>query len=300
MSKAQSALQAGYNCRLLRHHQRIQWSEDLREVKDIDPVVREIETALLGLSSSVSSDQAVEFAALRRRIFALDEKVSLDGGDAFFEPDTAVFHLRKLRPNEELAVRALQGMQGQVCYDLHTLLSAIVGRDTRLAAWYDIGDGLADAIWRLEQSSASQISASERAGLFSAVNRLPKRESKKVAAHFPASGRHRLNSASHHLSVTYEALFTLLGDEPCWLDTPKWDGVTLSYRNKSKEVRRQANTVIVSILDEFERHGWQDPIDLPESIDGEIKQAVYFFNRKNPPVRLYLRSPRFVLWSDGF
>jgi hypothetical protein len=134
-----SAFRAGFQGRRLRHHLKSLWSEDLRRVMDIDPVLLELDGALIGLSSLMSSAQEAAYADQRSRILELEESAKLDWGDPYFEADPAVPFLRRLRADQILAARGAQLLQEEVCDQLRLLLSAITGRDARLAAWHEIG-----------------------------------------------------------------------------------------------------------------------------------------------------------------
>jgi hypothetical protein len=55
--------------------------------------------------------------------------------------------------------------------------------------------------------------------------------------------------------------------------------MTISYRGRQATIKRQANSVISPVLDGFEKRGWPDVMTLPSGLEGDVKQAVYHFNK---------------------
>jgi hypothetical protein len=217
MGQVLSAFLGGYLCRKLRHHLRSLWSVDLSLVMDVDPVVTELDSALIRLSSLVNSHQATMLSELRDRIFGLEETVKMEGGDAYFEGNSEVLHLRTLRPDEQLAARAVQALQEKVCDDLQALLSAVVSGDKRLAGWYELGDHLADITYGL-MTGGQGLPLTERDlnYLYSGLAKLYQREASRVRIFFPVQQKKKALRMSLDLRSTYGGLCEALKDEECW------------------------------------------------------------------------------------
>jgi hypothetical protein len=214
MGQVLSAFRVGYLCRQLRHHQRSLWSEDLRRVAEVDPVVAELDSALIGLSSLVNSHQAALFSELRGRIFGLEEAAKLQGGAAYFEGNPEVPHLRTLRAEDQSAARCVQGLQEQVCDDLHALFSAVVSGDQRLAGWYELGDHLADITYGL-RTGRRGLPLTERdfRYLYSGLAKLPEREASGASVFFPVRQKETASRMALDLLSTYRGLCEALRDD---------------------------------------------------------------------------------------
>jgi hypothetical protein len=125
--------------------------------------------------------------------------------------------------------------------------------------------------------------------IYSGVDRLSKRERRIVHPFFPAGYNDPLHLACQ-LIGTYRGLCALLqsvGDTITAI--PKWDGVAISYRGLRRTIKTQYNSVIVPILDECEKWSWPETVTAPSGLDGDVKQAVYYFNKLGV-IRLSLRG----------
>jgi hypothetical protein len=164
--------------------------------------------------------------------------------------------------------------------DLRSMLAAVVGAEARLAAWFDIGDRLADVSWQaFEGRETLPLPAGRWDYVYAGVDRLSARERRIIGPFFPAG----YNDGPHlacQLLGTYEGLCGLLEhNEDHITSVPQWDGAAISYRGRRAVLRRQHNSVMCPILTAFERHGWPDSIPLPGGLKGDVKQAVYNFNK---------------------
>jgi hypothetical protein len=168
-----------------------------------------------------------------------------------------------------------------------SFISSERSKEQRLTAWFDIGDRLADFSCKLYEGQLTvPLSARQWDHIYSGVDRLSKRERRIVRPFFPAGYNNLLHLACQ-LIGTYQGLCGLLqgiGDNITAV--PRWNGMTISYRGRQAIVKRQYNSVIIPILDEFEKLGWPELISLPKGLRGDVKQAIYHFNTLGV-VRLY-------------
>lgn len=76
------------------------------------------------------------------------------------------------------------------------------------------------------------------------------------------------------------------------------DGSIL-FRGKRHFLKMQSNSVIPPILEELQRLGWPEtPIQLPPDLEGNIKQAIYLFNKSQILIRLHEQAGgTHVRWS---
>jgi hypothetical protein len=174
----------------------------------------------------------------------------------------------------------LKMRQQELWNDLRAMLAAIIAGQPRLGAWFDIGDRLADISWQVNEGRLPlPLTPQQWDFLYSVVDRLSRRERRIIRPFFPAGYNDGLHLACQ-LVGTYRGLCGLLqsvGDDI--LAVPKWNGMAICYRGRQAVMKRQANSVIIPILDEFEKAGWPEHLLLPKSLDGDVKQAVYHFNK---------------------
>jgi hypothetical protein len=300
VSQAASAFNAGFRCRQLRHNVRSWWSPDLRAVEEIDHVMTDLDSAMIGLSSLLSDQQATTFSQLRDRLFSLEELVKSQE-DLLFEPNPAFIIQRTLRPEHLPAARGFYGWSERACEDLHQLLSAITVRDNRLAAWYDIGSCLADVVHGLDldRRPAAAVTDADLKDLLAAVHRLPPREAWQAERYFRVTDSQVYGSAAIQLIKARRDLLEVLEDESLSLAVPNWDGKVLSYRGRSVTLKPQRNGVTIQILNLFQAKGWQVRVFVPRDVEGNLSQAFNHFKKRNPPVEFHVYNNRWVDWMPN-
>jgi hypothetical protein len=255
MSEALAALRLGFLSRQIRNGQK---EPDLAGVTD---VLKQTDRALHGMSNRMNGYQRDTVVELWKRLYD--------------------FHSVVRRRLLDRLSETLKKRQQELWSDLRALLAAIIKGESRLAAWFDIGDSLADVSAQLyEGQLAIPLSPQQWDYIYLGVNRLSNRERRIVRPFFPAGYNDDLHLACQ-LIGTYSGLCSLLqsvGDDITAI--PKWSGTIISYRGRQATIKRQDNSVIIPILDEFERLGWRELISLPSGLEGEVKQAIYNFNKR--------------------
>jgi hypothetical protein len=187
-------------------------------------------------------------------------------------------------------IQAWKNWQDDDWREVQSLLQGIVAFDGKCGPWFEIGDHLGDTVFQLLDNRLTvPLSPLAWDYLYAGVDRLPPRVQRRLGVFFPAgyNGAHHL---ARQLAGTFRGICTLLDKEEDGLDAvPKWDGTNLVYRNRRAKVRLTRNSVIVPVLDELQRKEWPEkPVALPAGIKGEVKQAIYHFNRQYGIVRLTL------------
>jgi hypothetical protein len=262
MCEALAALRVGFLSRQIRNSQETMWKTQTPGVPNITAVLKEADRALHGLSNRMNGYQRSTVVELWGRLHQAHAIASplLRGGGA--------------------EANILKTRQQELWTDLRALLAAIITGEPRLAAWFDIGDNLADISCRLyEGQLALPLSPQQWDHIYSGVDRLSQRERRIIGPFFPA-GYNGLLHLACQLIGTYQGLCGLLqGVGNNITSVPQWNGMTISYRGRQATIKRQYNSIICPILDEFEKLGWPDLVTLPSDLDGDVKQAVYYFNK---------------------
>lgn len=256
MCMALAALRLGFLSRQIRN---------CLDLPGIPALLRQADRALHGLSSGMNNYQRSTVVELWER-FARSHSLA-----------------RRYRLERNVAGDLpipLQAQQEEIWHDLRSVLSGIITGEQRLMAWFEIGDHLADMSSQVYLSQVGlPISARHWDYIYSGVDRLSSRERRIIEPFFCGGYNDNLHLASQ-LIGTYSGLCGLLeyaGD--AILAIPKWDGTTISYRGRQTTIKRQHNSIIVPILDECERQVWPDTIILPNGLRGDVKQAIYHFNK---------------------
>jgi hypothetical protein len=254
MCEALAALRLGFLSRQIHYYQR---EPDLAGVT---AVLRETDRALYGLSSRMNGYQRSTVVELWKRLY----------------DSHSVARRRLLDGLSEM----LKKRQHEYWNDLRAMLAAILAKAQRLTAWFDIGDRLANVSAQLYEGELTvPLSARQWDYIYLGVDRLSNLERRIVRPFFPAGYNDNLHLACQ-LIGTYSGLCSLLqsvGDDITAI--PKWNGTMISYRGRQAIVKRQHNSVIILILDAFEKLGWPDSVPVPRNVGGDVKQAIYHFNK---------------------
>jgi hypothetical protein len=292
-----AALRLGYLGQELCHRQRSALQAVLQEVKEVQTCLREIDQALALLSSRVNDYQRAQVADLWDRLASRHDGacgyVAQIWMELFAEvgedPEKARRSLAD-RITSDDGIQAWKTWQEEDWREVHNLLQGVVAFDGKCGPWFETGHHLGDAVFRLlDNRLAVPLSPQAWDDLYAGVDRLPPRVQRRLGTFFPAG----YNDA-HHLALqlagTFRGICALLDGEEYGLDAvPKWDGTNLIYRNRRATIRVTKNTVIVPVLDELERNHWPDRrVALPSGLRGDVKQAVYNFNKQYRLVRLTL------------
>jgi hypothetical protein len=150
------------------------------------------------------------------------------------------------------------------------------------AAWFEIGDHLGDVIFGLLQGRYGCPLPDEKWDyLYAGVDCFAPTLRERLAPLFPHDYSSPQNLA-FQLQETYSALCRFADKRLRPEDQPKpsWDGSTLCWCGCAVTLKRQSNGVLVSLFDEAERLGWPQKIPLSSKVEGDVKQAVYNFNRR--------------------
>jgi hypothetical protein len=187
MCEALAALRLGYLSRQIRNLQETMWKAQTPGVPNIKAVLKEADRALHGLSNRMNGYQ---------RSTVVDLWSGLHQAHAIALP---------LLRGSSAAARILKTRQQELWSDLRALLAAIITGESRLAAWFDIGDHLADISCQLYEGQLSlPLSPVQWDHIYSGVDRLSQREQRVIGPFFPAGYNNRLHLACQLLG-TYRA-----------------------------------------------------------------------------------------------
>jgi hypothetical protein len=290
-----ACLSLGYRSKELHFLQQSVWG--MLQGEDVSPCVSCIESDLHQVAAFMNDCQRSMVTELLTQIRTRHEKlapfVGRIGAETWEAAGKDLQVANELYPERLAADGASSGfkkLQHSDWANLRKLLNSIVNQDERLAAWFEIGERVAEVQWRL-MGGVWKDEAYRRNYVLSAVNKLPSREADRVAPFFPGAYSH-----PDQLSDTFHGLSSFLEKRELDLTAkPKWDGTTLTYKGRSRTFRRQSTGVCVRILDQFEQSGWPASVEVCVP-DANIKQAVYFFNQSGP-VKLSMNKT-FVHWSE--
>jgi hypothetical protein len=315
MDQALAAIQLGYLSRELRFQvDRVWYEHPFKPHRDIAPTLSAVDGCLNALSNRMDSDQRTRATNLLTQIATRHDGVcEYMAAVAFKEIQKAergrkTGHLRFREIIEEDGGQELwQRDQRQDWTALSNLLQAIVRPGSRLAAWFEIGDHLADIRGQLGTQYITELDQKNLAYLSSGVEKLRFPEKEEVR-HFFTVVRIRPGQTPSALAFfkqierTYQRL--------CWLienrdlqAKPIWDGAALSYRGKFRPWKRQKGAkekkeVVGPILDELQKQDWLEFIEAPEAIkDGDVTQALSRFS-KTAPIRLWFGGSR-IYWEPA-
>jgi hypothetical protein len=174
--------------------------------------------------------------------------------------------------------------------EVHSLLEGILAFDAKCGPWFEMGCHLGDTVFQLlDNRLAVPLTTQAWDYLYSGVDKLPPRVQRRLRVFFSKG----YNDAHHlvcQLAATFGGICSLLDGEEYGLDAvPKWDGTNLVYRNRRATIRVTRNSVIAPVLNELEREAWPEkPVPLPRALKGDVKQAIYNFNRRYLVVTLSL------------
>lgn len=304
MSHALAALRLGYLSHKFRWVQDRIWSKHSLTTPDVEPVIHGIDQCFLGLSHRMIAYERSVVLGLKKRLIACHYEASTHCGDLMLEvikqpcESSALSrqHWRE-RVNQHPATGAFKKFQQQNWSAVRTIMTNVIGDDPRLCAWFETGDHLGEAIFGLlEEQMPCPFTRDQWDRLYSGVGRLAQDLQDRLQPLFPASYKSR-----HHLACqlqeTYRALCTFAATrlETEGMARPTWDGAMISWCDQTGRIRRQQNSVIIGLLDEFERLNWSSPIPIPTDLEGDFKQAIYHFNQMGV-LRLSLTG-RLVSWA---
>jgi hypothetical protein len=274
-----AALRAGYHLQELRHRQTNTWGRTALAVNDVDSCLLALDTVLHSVSDRLNNYQRDSVLELEKLISSRHDAADQIVADIFIETmkegnDRTVFKHRVATGD---ACNQLRGLEEQAWKRLRTLLRTITKKE---AAWFEIGERLGELIFALLDNKYRMPLADGRwNALYAGVSKLSERVRRQVEAFFP----HRYRSCAHlayRLRGTYEGLCAVLEDPvQGLLALPECDGKTLTYRHRTCSPKAQSNSVIVPILNEFQRLGWPDSIDKPEGLKGDVKQALFHLSK---------------------
>ena len=268
MCMALAALRLGFLSRQIRNYE---------ELPNITPILRQADRALYGLSNRMNGYQRSTVAELWERLsrsHSLARRYLLEQNAAGSVPTPL-----KLQHDE-------------IWRDLRVMLSAVISGEPRLMAWFDIGDHLADISSELYEGRVDPpLSAQQWDYIYSGVDSLSSRERRLIDPFYPIGYNDGLHLACQLIGAFTGlcGLLEYMGDDITAV--PKWDGTTISYCGRQKAIRHQVNSIIIPILDAFERLGWPDSIMVPPDLAGDTKQAIYHFNKLRI-IRLSLHGDR--------
>jgi hypothetical protein len=312
MSQALSALRLGYLLHRLRWVQDRIWSGPLLSAPDIEPILHELDEALLGLSRRMNAYERSMVLALKERLIACHYEASGHCCD-FLMLEAINRAQNTARPSQRWreqvdhhpATEAFKKLQKQNWSDLRIIVTNVVADEPRLLAWFEMGDQLGEVIHGLHDGRiACPLPRTMWTYLYSGMDKLPPCLRKRLEPLYPASYK----SPSHlacQLQDTYSALCHFaerrLGRD--WLGTPKWDGMVIRYLDGSATIRGQYNSVIVHILGEFERLNWPLSISIPHAVteaisdvERGVSDAIHHFNATKGVIRLSRNGDR-VGWG---
>jgi hypothetical protein len=277
MCEALAALQLGFLSRQVRNSQETMWGRLEHAVPAVSSILTELDRALHGLSNRMNGYQRSTVLEKLQRLY-----------------DSHSIIQQRLAECDGVA-SILKTKQQELWSDFRAMLVAITAGDQRLVAWFDIGDHLADISWQVSEGRLPLPLTRQQWGyIYSGVDRLPKRERWFIEPFFPEGYKDPEHLACQ-LMGTYQGLCGLLqsfGDN--LTANPQWNGTAISYRRRGATLKRQSNGVIALILDECERLGWPDVVALPSNLQGDVKQAIYHFNKLGV-IRLFLRGKQ-ITW----
>lgn len=275
--QALAALRIGFLLRRVEHESVTDWTAPILEGPDINATLQVLDTELLTLSHRFSDFEARKICAIQSQLTKLSETVFTIRGELILAKPPLSRDELKQRIENAPEVASLKKLQRLRVEDFRNLVSNVVGNDWRIMAWFEIGDRLGNAIFRFMRGELSfPLSARECTQLTSGVKKLPLHLRLRVEPFFPDPNREGYDLAAE-LGDTYEGLCNLvLKLSP--MPRPVWDGAAIRYQGKSHSIKVQRNSVIVPILDEFERKGWPSHISHSVDID-DVKQALFKFNK---------------------
>jgi hypothetical protein len=306
MCQALAALRLGYLSQELRFRQESVWAGNPVKALAVDPCLSAIDASLHSLSDRLNDYQRVTVAGLLEQLATrhhaacgMVAEIAIDALQAAGPDAKQAFRLPPEIVATDEATKGWQQWQQQDWTALRNLLHAVVDSDSRLAAWFDIGDHQADILWQVAtRQSDWRLTQRDFDSLYSGVDRLQFPERGEVELAFFSRVRDR-----QHLMVRLWATY----DRLCWLlenrdlqEKPHWDGETIKYRGGARKGRRQSNEGVGVILDEFEEGGWPEWIDALAALrNADISQQTSRFNQTGP-ICLRFSGGR-VYWSGpGF
>ncbi len=289
-----ATLQIGFLLRRVEHDSVVDWTAPLLNGPDIDATFQVLERALLALSHRFNDFEAPKISAIHNQMAKLSDIVFKIRADLILEKPPLRREELRQKIKDDPEVQALKKLQKRCLDDLRTILLNIVGNDQRISGWFEIGDHLGHAIFRFMRGELSlPLSPFECGELSSGVRRLPPHLRRRVEPFFPDPNREGYDLACE-LGDTYQGLCNwIVKLSP--MVRPVWDGAAIRYQGKSRSIKMQHNSVIVPILDAFERQGW--PLSITHSLDcDDAKQALFKFN-KAKVVRLSQSGDQ-IRWHD--
>ena len=296
--QAAAAMRIGFLIQLLNHELSEMWVAPLMEMKDPDATVDELDELSTHLSNRFSDFARSQYAEVRESIVATIS-LAREIRKSWMQR-TALLTRNELKQlvSEDSSAQELTRLQRRHLKTLRTILTNIVDTDLRLKTWFELGDELGKLIYQLVRGEIPIPKPStELLSLKLILRKLKPYIRTQVEPLLPHPREYQ--SAIHlasELSDAYRGLQRLV---ECLapMAIPFWNGRTIRLRDAEYPVRLQRNSVLPPILDEFQRRGWPPFISLPESVKGDVTQALSNFRQKNKVID-FSESGDQVSWHD--
>jgi hypothetical protein len=297
MSPELAAVQGGYFIQALGYHQRSAWGKRALRPQLVEACLTRLNDVVLTLSDRLNDYQSSMLRDLMTRIPERHDVAEEFVAQLFVDTIQEGGDLKLFRQRLDTSgdINVFREWQRQDWQQLHDLFEVLMKPE---APWFLIGDRLGDTIYALIAGTVqAPLSPPAWDDLYRGVQMLPPRLQSQVAVHFPR----RIGIASPvrlgcQLRSSYGGLCEALKTPETFFAVPHWDQVTLSFRGRTCSPRHQSNSVIIPILDEFERQKWRDTIDLPSSVKGDAKQAIYNFNQ-SWVIQLHMIGHHRISWT---
>jgi hypothetical protein len=317
MSASYSALQLGLLLWKVKMCQDSVWSDrpatPYKGIHEIDALLDEIKLVLPALADRINRQCEKEFEPLLRRMEKRHRVIR----------DMNIEHFCSLMDTEEDQRRRRVLYQGYLADEtnhtfrewqkadrrnLQELLATVVATDRRLRGYYQIGSRFGEALDEVKRASGT-LTKSAMAYILGGMKQLPLREQNEIEPFFmPMS----LDLVLLGKQIKTLGRF-LRSHEDQLVAMPKWDGKTITYREKSEEIKIQDNGVIGIILGEGEKQKWADSLKIPKVMSirdkGRIKEmvierksitnAIGHFHREHELLEFSLNGDRLIWGPPG-
>jgi hypothetical protein len=304
MKPGVAALRLGFLARQLWFKQLSVWAKHIPDKEDVRPCISQIDACVLALSNLVNDYQRATLAEILERIAdrqlgaaeclgeILNEELKKD-----HDTKKALARLAKRTLSDKI-IAPWRKWQREDWKALRTLLNTLFRADPRLAAWFEVGDHFADILNQLRLLElVAPLSDESKAYLCSGIDRLSDYEQRRVRPLLQFDNADHLLLGEEMCQTFTRLCALLMAHEEDLVSKPKWNGSVLEFHNERMPIKLQANNVITVILDQFESKEWVGTVTLPPKIEGDITQALFYFNKKCPFMRL-TRTREKVSWSD--
>jgi hypothetical protein len=267
MCEALAALQSGFLSRQIRNSQETMWGRQETAVPAVTLTLKEADRALHGLSNRMNGYQRSTVVELWKRLY-----------------DSHAIASKRLLVCSRAEAGILKTHQQGLWTELRALLEAIVRGEQRLAAWFEIGDRLAETSWQVHEGKLPlPLGRQQWDYIYSGADRLSERERWLIGPFFPARYNDHLHLACQ-LIGTYRGLCGLLqnvGDNIT--ATPRWTGNLLIWRANQWRFRNQKNGPVRMLLDALEKAKWPRFIKLNHLDPDQVHEAARYLRRRTRP-----------------